>query len=403
MTEYFSMAVSDVYRSRMAFCRFITANDANLTSHQAGFYVPKEAAYLLFDELGVKGSNKDRFVRIRWQDDFTTDSRFIYYGTGTRNEYRITRFGQSFPFLSADYVGSLLVICRMDVDYYTAYVLERDEDIDEFFSTFNLNQQKTNHLIDPNVAESPDAKISRLISDVVRDLEDFPLTEEMSRCARKVYNEAFDITPSAILANPDDILLKWTDTEYSLFTCIEEKVYQPRYSTPFENCASLISFSNQVLNRRKSRAGKSLEHHLSNIFTTAQLRFDEQAVTESTKKPDFLFPGAKEYHNFTFPAEDLTFLGAKTTCKDRWRQVLDEAARIEVKYLFTLQPSIAVPQLEQMKKARVVLVVPEANRSSFEARFRDDLLSLRQFMGMVKEKQDRHFPKTILSLDSGLI
>ena len=53
MTEYLSMAVSDVYRSRKAFCRFITANDANLTSHQAGFYVPKEAASLLFDELGV--------------------------------------------------------------------------------------------------------------------------------------------------------------------------------------------------------------------------------------------------------------------------------------------------------------------------------------------------------------
>ena len=392
MTEIYSMAVSDVYRSRKAFCRYITANDVNLTSHQTGFYVPKEAASLLFDELGVKGSNKERFVRIRWQDDFTTDSRFIYYGTGTRNEYRITRFGQNFPFLSADFVGSLLVICRMDVDYYTAYVLERDEDIDEFFMTFNLNQQKTNHLIDPNAAESPDERVSRLISDVVRGLEDFPLTEEMSRYARRVYNEAFDITPETILANPDDILIKWTDIEYSLFTCIEEKVYRPRYSTPFENCASLVNFSNQVLNRRKSRAGKSLEHHLSSIFTTAQLRFDEQAVTESTKKPDFLFPGAKEYHNFMFPAEDLTFLGAKTTCKDRWRQVLDEAKRIDVKYLFTLQPSIAVPQLEQMKEAKVVLVVPEANRNSFDVRFRDDLFSLRQFIRIVKEKQDRHYP-----------
>jgi hypothetical protein len=396
MTEFFSMAVSDVYRSRKAFCRFITANDANLTSHQAGFYVPKEAASLLFDELGVRGSNKERFVRIRWQDDFTTDSRFIYYGTGTRNEYRITRFGQNFPFLAAEYVGSLLVICRMDVDFYTAYVLERDEDIDEFFSTFNLVQQKTNHLIDPNVSESPDAKISRLISDVVRELDDFPQTEDMSRYARNVFNEAFDITPRSILANPDDVLLKWTDTEYSLFTCIEEKVYQSRYSTPFENCASLISFSNQVLNRRKSRAGKSLEHHLSSIFKTAQLRFDEQAITESTKKPDFLFPGAKEYQSDTFPAEDLTFLGAKTTCKDRWRQVLDEAKKIDVKYLFTLQPSIAVPQLEQMKAAKVVLVIPEANRTSFDVRYRDGLFSLKQFMYMVKEKQDRHFSAIII-------
>lgn len=391
MTEFFTMAVADVYRSRKAFCRFITANDVNLTSHQAGFYVPKEAASLLFDELGVRGSNKDRRVRIRWQDDFTTDSRFIYYGIGSRNEYRITRFGHNFPFLSADFVGSLLVICRMDVDYYTAYVLERDEDIDEFYSTFNLNQQKTNHLIDPNAIESPDEKVLRLISDAVSGIDEFPSTEEMSKYARSIYNEAFEISPELILANPDDILLKWTDTEYSLFSRVEEKVYLPRYSAPFENCASLISFSNQILNRRKSRAGKSLEHHLSSIFTTAQLMFEEQPVTESTKKPDFLFPGAKEYHSLVFPAEDLTFLGAKTTCKDRWRQVLDEARKIEVKHLFTLQPSIATPQLEQMKAAKVVLVVPEENKSSFDARFRDDLLSLRQFIGMVSEKQNRHF------------
>jgi hypothetical protein len=150
------------------------------------------------------------------------------------------------------------------------------------------------------------------------------------------------------------------------------------------------------LNRRKSRAGKSLEHHLSSIFKTAQLRFDEQAITESTKKPDFLFPGAKEYQSDTFPAEDLTFLGAKTTCKDRWRQVLDEAKKIDVKYLFTLQPSIAVPQLEQMKAAKVVLVIPEANRTSFDVRYRDGLFSLKQFMYMVKEKQDRHFSAIII-------
>jgi len=69
MSDIFNSAVSQVNRSRRAFCRFITANDVNLTSHQAGFYVPKEAESLLFDVPGERGSNKDRFVKIRWQDD----------------------------------------------------------------------------------------------------------------------------------------------------------------------------------------------------------------------------------------------------------------------------------------------------------------------------------------------
>lgn len=69
MSDIFNYAVSQVNRSRRAFCRFITANDVNLTSHQTGFYVPKEAESLLFDVPGERGSNKDRFVKIRWQDD----------------------------------------------------------------------------------------------------------------------------------------------------------------------------------------------------------------------------------------------------------------------------------------------------------------------------------------------
>ena len=46
----------------------------------------------------------------------------------------------------------------------------------------------------------------------------------------------------------------------------------------------------KILNRRKSRAGKSLEHHLSTIFHASDLKFEEQVVTEGNKKPDFIFP-----------------------------------------------------------------------------------------------------------------
>ena len=52
--------------------------------------------------------NKEKMVSIKWQDDFTTDSRFIYYGQGTRNEYRITRFGKGFPFFEEDNVVYVL-------------------------------------------------------------------------------------------------------------------------------------------------------------------------------------------------------------------------------------------------------------------------------------------------------
>ena len=391
MSDIFNYAVSQVNRSRRAFCRFITANDVNMTSHQAGFYVPKEAESLLFDVPGERGSNKDRFVKIRWQDDFETASRFIYYGVGSRNEYRITRFGKGFPFLNEEYVGSLLIICQVDRDDYVGIVLEHDEDIDDFYTEYNLSVGKTNHFIDSAAIISPDERLGKRLVEIAGAMTDFPDTGEISGMASQIYNEVFGITENKLLDEPDKILCGWIKTESELFYQFEDIFYRPMYSTPFSSIRDFAAAANSFLNRRKSRFGKSLEHHLAHIFTESKLRFEEQVVTEDKKRPDFLFPGGKEYHDFLFPADDLTFLGAKTTCKDRWRQVLNEADRIGSKYLFTLQPSISANQLQEMKHERVVLVIPEDNRNSFDDRYRSDLLSLKQFISIVKEKQNRHF------------
>ena len=391
MSDIFNYAVSQVNRSRRAFCRFITANDVNLTSHQAGFYVPKEAESLLFDVPGERGSKKDRFVKIRWQDDFETASRFIYYGVGSRNEYRITRFGKGFPFLNEEYVGSLLIICQVDRDDYVGIVLEHDEDIDDFYTEYNLSVGKTNHFIDSAAIISPDERLGKRLVEIAGAMTDFPDTGEISGVASQISNEVFGITENKLLDEPDKILCGWIKTESELFYQFEDIFYRPMYSTPFSSIRDFAAAANSFLNRRKSRFGKSLEHHLAHIFTESKLRFEEQVVTEDKKRPDFLFPGGKEYHDFLFPADDLTFLGAKTTCKDRWRQVLNEADRIGTKYLFTLQPSISANQLQEMKHERVVLVIPEDNRNSFDDRYRSDLLSLKQFISIVKEKQNRHF------------
>src|SRR5258706_6745598 len=96
-----SKAIESVQRSELAYCKFITSNDTGGTgAHQAGYHIHKNAWSLIFETQGQKGSNKDKFVTIKWQDDFQTTSRFIYYGIGSRNEYRLTRFGRGFPYLS---------------------------------------------------------------------------------------------------------------------------------------------------------------------------------------------------------------------------------------------------------------------------------------------------------------
>lgn len=388
MNEILNSAITKVQNAKHAFCRFITANDTGKNgSHQAGFYIPKCAAPLLFDTPGVKGENKDKFVEVKWQDDFITESRFIYYGQGTRNEYRITRFGKNFPFFEEDNVGDLLIIAQYTENYYYGFVLQRDQDIDEFFAYFNLSPEMTNQLIDVTQAYTPEIQLEHDIQELISLHNDFPETRQMAQFARDVYNKAHNITDKIICRTPDDLLLKWIDTEYSLFRSFEEKIYAPVYSVPFQNCQELVKFSNIILNRRKSRAGKSLEHHLATIFTAARLEYEEQAVTEDNKKPDFLFPNGEAYHNLLFPADKLVFLGAKTTCKDRWRQVLNEANRIETKYLFTLQQGISKNQLREMKHERLKLVVPAAYRTSFDKEFQPEIETLASFIEMVRVKQ----------------
>lgn len=96
---------------------------------------------------------------------------------------------------------------------------------------------------------------------------------------------------------------------------MEEKFYADMITHSFDSIDTFIQTANEVLNRRKSRAGKSLEHHLSDIFVHNALVFEEQAVTEDNKKPDFLFPNGKCYRNIQFPAGDLIVWGLRLLAK----------------------------------------------------------------------------------------
>jgi len=153
----------------------------------------------------------------------------------------------------------------------------------------------------------------------------------------------------------------------------------------FENLESLLARSLEINNRRKCRAGSSLEHQLRYVFDRLGLAYCFSQTTEGSRRPDFIFPGIKEYRDKNYPDENLFFLGAKTTCKDRWRQILNEADRIEKKYLFTLQQGITSAQLQEMISARVTPVIPAEYHNRFKPDDRKYLLTLKQFACLVSE------------------
>lgn len=264
-------------------------------------------------------------------------------------------------------------------------VFPTDEDIQEFLDSFGLTPAETNRLIELDRV-NPELAEKQAIDTFISELKvDFPTSVEMSTAARLIQYQVY-MNRHLITTDPDTMLLRWTEEEYRLFRAIEHARYGDTVARGFASVDDFIALANQVLNRRKSRAGKSLEHHLAAIFDENKIRYTAQAITEGNKKPDFLFPSEEAYHDMTFSIDKLCTLAAKTTCKDRWRQILNEADRLrdENKYLCTMQQGISAAQMDEMQAEKVILVVPKPYITAYPKEKRDRIWTVGRFVDYVK-------------------
>lgn len=276
MNKVAAQAIDAVNRGKLAFCKFLAANDTGDTgTHQTGIYIAKPAISIIFDSAGVKGTNKDREVKIKWQDGFETSSRFVYYGQGTRNEYRITRFGRNFPYLRTEHTGDLFVLVKESNEDYLGYFLNTEAEINLFLDYFAMSPADTGGIIQTSALDI-DARLDKAIQVYIQLLDvDFPNTKQMALAAQSIENIVHN-HEEEILLKPDKKLLSWVEIEYSLFRKIEQERYGAKISKGFSSVEDFVVLANSVLNKRKSRAGKSLEHHLERIFDYNALRYSAQ-------------------------------------------------------------------------------------------------------------------------------
>ncbi|HDO06411.1 MAG TPA: restriction endonuclease [Bacteroidetes bacterium] len=210
----------------------------------------------------------------------------------------------------------------------------------------------------------------------------FPKTVDFSEFSRSFVS---DVLPQD---NPDAALIEYLDYEEHLFRVFEKSFVEKKLNSGFSDVDDFIRFSLSVQNRRKSRAGYALENHLKFIFDSMEIRYSYNEITENKSRPDFIFPGITEYRDETFPPLNLTMLGVKTTCKDRWRQVLTEAKRISQKHLCTLEPSITEDQTNEMISHQLQLVVPASIVSTYKENQQTWLMTISNFVSLARERQD---------------
>ena len=215
---------------------------------------------------------------------------------------------------------------------------------------------------------------------------EFPKTIEFSDFARST------ISDLSSQDDPDIALISWMEREEVLFRTLEkhllgEKLRNLSKKGEIEDTDTYLQLALSVLNRRKSRAGSALENHLEQIFKDFQLTYTRGGVTEGKSKPDFVFPGIAQYHDNNFDPQNLTMLASKSTCKDRWRQILSEAKKIQNKHLLTLEPSISLNQTNEMQQAQVQLVLPKGIHNTYSQQQQSWLMDLSSFLALAKERQ----------------
>ena len=376
-------AIAEILLHGRALLKYISPNDTGKTgSHQWGYYLPKKEWRLFTPQGPIKGSNHKHTVKIIWQDGRQTESCVTWYGNGTRSEFRLTKFGKGFPWLTADCIGDLLVLIpTSDNEMFSAYVLDNDNDIDELQAELGIEISE-NYAVypPPKHDETPDDCIERQFKEYVATLTAFPPTIDFSTTTQQAL---INCITNFSKCPYDEQVLELVNKEYQLFKMAERVLCNETVNKLFRDIDDFLKTASSIMNRRKSRAGSSFEHHVAYILNQASIEFDSQPIG-IPGTPDIIIPSAAAYFDKSYPKDKIIVLGVKTTCKDRWRQVLQEAPRIDKKHLITMQRGISDKQINEMISKNVQLVVPKSLHKMYPSASRGSILSVDDFVNSLK-------------------
>jgi hypothetical protein len=363
--------------------------------------------------------NEDRRkieARFIWLNDYqegASDEGFVSWYDSRRNQtHRSAEYRLYYPSNSVSSLmeegDTLLLAIRPSGELFVIVTPAQSEIGNQLLWLFGLEAEPKLDFETRDLVGSPSEKIdfaARFILDELGVDFDVPETEQLDQLlvrfkdrlpTTKVFAEFARETlfhKVSPIEEPDNALMAWLDHEEKLFRRHEHFTIAHRLESGFVKQGStdvegFLKFSLGVQNARKSRMGLSLEHHAQEIFRANGIRFSRGQITEHKNKPDFLFPDIAAYRDPDISTCNLTMLASKSTCKDRWRQVLSEATRIEFKHLLTLEPSISQNQTDEMAGKGLQLVVPRKIHSSYNPLQQKWLMDVGEFLVLVRERQD---------------
>lgn len=408
-------------QSDMLLVKKLSRNDTSWASdtgkHQAGFYIPRpirEAGF--FPELRAENPEKPHIftaeVAVLWpQTGETTLSSMRHY-SNKGPETHFTRLPKS---LFKDLTPASLLLAGRFVTPVAGcgwwiVTLDSAGDEAELLETLlDLPVDFHHQLFPPSslgqTAQTAQDELEELIDrfrfavrngtlgDLVTEYAAIPDPASIAEEARQQWLRAKGIAtfnPWEIKAPGDAIMEISREVEYQLYRRHELRRRAAELlsilcgtddiaTSVLRNYPKIDAVFLSASQQRKTRAGRSFEHHIAAALKAGRIRFVEQAVTGG-RRPDFVMPDLQQLRNRRRTREEALVLAAKTTLRERWKQVSSERLDCEV-FLATVDDRVAATSIVEMAEANIRLVVPESLKTSDETHYKgqSNVLSFREF------------------------
>ncbi len=397
--------------------------------HQAGVYIPHEQRDSgFFPDLEVKQRDdpdadeiRERYFTTVWPQfgNEEKQSRLVHY-TSKGQETHLTRlpkdaFAELLP-------ASFMLMGRSERDGQYGYeclsIDSASAEADLLAEILDLEPDFLIGVFDP--AQLKDKERERVLDfaerviaawlageiDVfAKDNAAMPVTVELARMARDAYlkaNGIEQVNPFEMAAPGDALREISRSIEWDMFRDFQRRersvdlIRTVLGDTPKDVNASdviralidhfpaidalMLSASQQ----RKSRAGYSYEHHIEAMLAGGGIPFEKQVIIASRKRPDFILPSLAVFENPNDHAQPGLILSAKTTLRERWKQVEREKGKQEL-FLTTVDENVASNAIEDMASFGVFLVIPESLKVSKTSEYEGhkNVLSFKEFCDSV--------------------
>lgn len=400
--------------------------DGPENGHQNGAYIPVEVQKSgFFPEL--ENVNKARThifettINIIWPDTGElSNSRLAHY-SNKGSEVHFTRvpkhlFSSLTP--ASFLLGGKLNSSLSGAKYWFIVVDSASEEAEILESILNLDADFHYGIYEAKqvkkVSSDETENLINLILDHIKkntlkqfiaSVSSLPSPQALAKEAQKIYlkkNGLTSLNPYEIKAPGDAIMQISRDIEYILYKQAELKHRAAEVinivlsnknpvTAVVKEFAKLDAIFLSASQHRKSRAGLSFEQHIEQVLKDGKIKFQAQAVTGG-RRPDFILPDKEKLDSPSRKYEDALIISAKTTLRERWKQVTHEKFNCAL-FLATVDDRVSAEAIEDMNKKGIQLIVPESLKKSKKTYYsgKSNVITFREFFDDMKTKKRSNY------------